>query len=53
MTDAARPRISVINDNADFLELMSAILDDDAGYDVTLFNGESTRSPRSRPPIRR
>ena len=42
MTDTARPRISVINDNADFLELMSAILDDDAGYDVTVFNGEST-----------
>ena len=35
-----RPRISVVNDNADFLELMSAILDEDAGYDVTLFNGQ-------------
>ena len=35
-----RPRISVVNDNADFLELMSAILDEDAGYDVSLFNGE-------------
>jgi CheY-like chemotaxis protein len=35
-----RPRISVVNDNADFLELMSAILDEDAGYDVTLFHGE-------------
>ena len=42
MTDTARPRISVVNDNADFLELMSAILDDDAGYDVTVFSGEST-----------
>ena len=42
MTDTARPRISVINDNADFLELMSAILDEDAGYDVTVFNGEAT-----------
>ena len=42
MTDTGRPRISVINDNADFLELMSAILDDDAGYDVTVFSGEST-----------
>ena len=40
MTETARPRISVVNDNADFLELMSAILDEDAGYDVTLFNGE-------------
>jgi len=37
-----RPRISVVNDNRDFLELMSAILDEDAGYDVTLFNGEET-----------
>jgi two-component system, OmpR family, phosphate regulon response regulator PhoB len=36
----ARPRISVVNDNADFLELMSAILDEDGGYDVSLFNGQ-------------
>ena len=42
MTEAARPRISVVNDNADFLELMSAILDEDAVYDVTLFDGEKT-----------
>jgi DNA-binding response OmpR family regulator len=35
-----RPRISVVNDNADFLELMAAILDEDAGYDVSLFNGQ-------------
>jgi DNA-binding response OmpR family regulator len=35
-----RPRISVVNDNAEFLELMSAILDEDAGYDVSLFKGE-------------
>jgi CheY-like chemotaxis protein len=39
---SARPRISVVNDNPDFLELMSAILDDDAGYEVTLFDGERT-----------
>ena len=39
---AARPRISVINDNPEFLELMAAILAEDAGYDVTLFNGEQT-----------
>jgi CheY-like chemotaxis protein len=37
-----RPRISVVNDNPDFLELMSAILDEDAGYEVTLFDGEAT-----------
>jgi DNA-binding response OmpR family regulator len=35
-----RPRISVVNDNAEFLDLMSAILDEDAGYDVSLFKGE-------------
>jgi DNA-binding response OmpR family regulator len=35
-----RPRISVVNDNAEFLDLMAAILDDDAGYDVSLFKGE-------------
>ena len=39
MPEPSRPHISVINDNADFLELMSAILDEDAGYDVSLFNG--------------
>ena len=42
MRDTDRPRISVINDNAAFLELMSAILDEDAGYDVTVFSGETT-----------
>ena len=42
MPESRPPRISVLNDNPDFLELMSAILDDDAGYDVLLFNGEET-----------
>ncbi len=42
MSHAAPPRISVINDNPEFLELMSAILDDDAGYAVTLLTGDST-----------
>jgi CheY-like chemotaxis protein len=42
MSGPARPRISVVNDNSDFLELMSAILDEDAGYDVSLFNGQQT-----------
>lgn len=42
MTDSERPRISVVNDNPDFLELMSAILDEDAGYEVSLFAGERT-----------
>ncbi len=42
MSDAMRPRITVINDNPDFLELMRAILDEDAGYAVTVFAGEAT-----------
>jgi DNA-binding response OmpR family regulator len=42
MPEQTRPRISVVNDNPDFLELMSAILDEDAGYDVRLFNGKQT-----------
>ena len=39
---SARPRISVVNDNADFLELVAAILDEDAGYEVSLFDGQET-----------
>jgi CheY-like chemotaxis protein len=42
MPEPRRPRISVVNDNPDFLELMSAILDEDAGYDVRLFDGQRT-----------
>jgi DNA-binding response OmpR family regulator len=34
------PRISVVNDNPDFLELMAAILDEDAGYEVALHHGD-------------
>src|SRR5688572_26876092 len=41
MPELAPPRISVINDNPEFLELMSAILDEDAGYAVTLLTGET------------
>jgi CheY-like chemotaxis protein len=37
-----RPRITVLNDNPEFLELMSAILDDDAGYDVATFSEATT-----------
>ena len=40
MPESRSPRISVVNDNPEFLELMSAILDEDAGYDVQLFNGK-------------
>ena len=42
MSESPRPRISVVNDNPEFLELMSAILAEDAGYDVWLFDGEQT-----------
>lgn len=42
MSAQRRPRVSVVNDNPDFLELMQAILDEDAGYDVTVFDGEKT-----------
>lgn len=42
MPQSERPRISVVNDNPEFLDLMSAILAEDAGYDVSLFNGEKT-----------
>jgi CheY-like chemotaxis protein len=42
MPDQRRPRICVVNDNPEFLELMSAILDEDAGYEVRLFDGEKT-----------
>jgi len=42
MNADGRPRISVVNDNPDFLALMSAILDEESGYAVTLFDGETT-----------
>lgn len=42
MPAVRRRRITVLNDNPEFLELMSAILDEDAGYDVTTLNGERT-----------
>ncbi|MEO7296793.1 MAG: response regulator [Candidatus Limnocylindria bacterium] len=54
MPNATLPRISVINDNPDFLDLMSAILDEDAGYEVTLVKGEEatiTEIADSRPDL--
>ena len=42
MSATRRPRISIVNDNPEFLEVMSAILADDAGYEVTLHHGEDT-----------
>jgi CheY-like chemotaxis protein len=37
------PRITVINDNPEFLELMDALLEKDAGYDVTTVDGDTIR----------
>jgi DNA-binding response OmpR family regulator len=41
MSVVNRPRITVVNDNPEFLDLMAAILDEDAGYGVALVNGET------------
>jgi CheY-like chemotaxis protein len=38
----AGPRISVINDNPEFLELMGDILGEDSGFAVTLHDGART-----------
>jgi len=35
------PRITVVNDNPDFLELMHALLEEDSGYDVTTIEGDA------------
>jgi CheY-like chemotaxis protein len=35
------PRITVVNDNPDFLELMHELLEEDSGYDVTAIDGDS------------
>ena len=37
-----RHRISVVNDNPEFLELMADILDGDGGYEVTTFEDPTT-----------
>lgn len=36
---APRPRITVINDDPAFLELMAVLLEEDSGYQVTTFEG--------------
>jgi CheY-like chemotaxis protein len=36
-----RPRITVVNDNPDFLELMHSLLEEDSGYDVTTIDGDT------------
>jgi len=35
------PRITVINDNPEFLELMDALLEKNAGYDVATIDGDT------------
>ena len=35
------PRITVVNDNPEFLELMDALLEQDSGYDVTTIDGDT------------
>ena len=35
------PRITVVNDNPDFLELMHEILAEDSGYDVTTIDADT------------
>ena len=35
------PRITVVNDNLEFLELMHELLAEDSGYDVTTIDGDT------------
>src|SRR2546423_5366795 len=35
------PRITVVNDNPEFLELMDALLEQDSGYDVTTIDADT------------
>lgn len=52
---APRPRITVINDDPAFLELMAVLLEEDSGYEVTTFEGVEIPSlepvRRSRPDL--
>jgi CheY-like chemotaxis protein len=49
------PRITVVNDNPEFLELMDALLEDGSGYDVTTIDGDLIQNVepirRSRPDL--
>jgi CheY-like chemotaxis protein len=49
------PRITVVNDNPEFLELMDALLEEGSGYDVTTIDGDEIRDiepiRRSRPDL--
>jgi len=44
------PRITVVNDNPEFLELMDALLEEGSGYDVTTIDGDTISDVE---PIRR
>jgi CheY-like chemotaxis protein len=37
------PRITVVNDNPEFLELMHALLEEGSGYDVSTIDGDTIR----------
>jgi CheY-like chemotaxis protein len=49
------PRITVVNDSAEFLELMQELLEEDSGYDVTTIDGDTIQDVepirRSRPEL--
>ena len=49
------PRITVVNDNPEFLELMDALLEEGSGYDVTTIDGDTITDVepirRSRPDL--
>jgi CheY-like chemotaxis protein len=49
------PRITVINDNPEFLEMMNALLEEESGYDVTTIDGDEIEDVepirRSRPEL--
>ena len=40
------PRITVVNDNPEFLELMHELLEESSGYDVTTIDGEVVHSDK-------
>lgn len=44
MAGAPRRRITVVNDNPEFLELMQVLLEEDSGYDVTTIDGDLVAS---------
>ncbi len=49
------PRITVVNDNPEFLEMMNVLLEEESGYDVTTIDGDEIEDVepirRSRPEL--